>query len=117
MTAGELRIGDRIRQPDGSYGVVERIKVVEEAQVMYDLSIAETHTYFVGQGQWLVHNCSPSKILGDNLVSNGYTRPRGTAAHHIVAYSDSRAAPARTILAREGIDINAATNGVFTSRF
>lgn len=29
-------------------------------QRMYNLTVAEAHTFFVGDGQWLVHNCNPS---------------------------------------------------------
>lgn len=59
---------------------------------------------------------SPSKILGKNMVNAGITRPANTAAHHIVAATEPLAAIARRILAREGIDINAAENGVFLAK-
>jgi hypothetical protein len=78
-------------------------------------------TYYVlaGSTPVLVHNsnCSPSQILGDNLVGSGVARPADTAAHHIVAHSDVRADPARRMLAGFGIDINAPENGVFLPRF
>ncbi len=32
---------------------------------MYNLSVAEAHTYFVGAGQWLVHNGCDISITGD----------------------------------------------------
>ncbi len=54
-----------------------------------------------------------SEVLGKNLEAVGKTRPSNSAAHHIVAGGDSRAAQAQAILKREGIDINEATNGVF----
>ncbi len=53
------------------------------------------------------------EILGRNMQAKGVKRPSDTAAHHIVAGNDRRAAQARAILAREGIDINDADNGVF----
>ena len=40
-------------------------------------------------------------------------RPEGAAGHHIVAHGDERAAPAKAILARDGIDINEAANGMY----
>ncbi len=57
-----------------------------------------------------------STTLGKNLEATGITRPDNTAAHHIVAGTDKRAATARAILKKEGIDINAADNGVFLPR-
>jgi len=54
-----------------------------------------------------------SAILSQNLLAEGYNREPNMAAHHIVAGNDPRAAEARGILKREGIDINEAVNGVF----
>ncbi|HWK05711.1 MAG TPA: AHH domain-containing protein [Puia sp.] len=57
-----------------------------------------------------------SDVLGRNLERAGSVRPvarRSYAAHHIVEGTDRRAANARQILQREGIDINDAANGVF----
>ena len=54
-----------------------------------------------------------SKVLARNLIAEGFNRPDNVAAHHIVAGTDVRAAEARQILKREGIDINEAVNGVF----
>jgi RHS repeat-associated protein len=54
-----------------------------------------------------------SRVLAFNLERIGNRRPENYAAHHIVAGSDKRAARARSILAKNGIDINEAANGVF----
>jgi len=81
---------------------------------MYNVTVAGAHTYFVGDGLWLVHNsCNPSRTLARNMEKNGINRPPNTATHHIVAHSDPSAASARAILAKEGIGINDAINGVF----
>ncbi len=55
VPAGELLLGDRVRSADGT-GVVEALVSVASPQVMYNLTVAEAHTFFVGDGQWLVHN-------------------------------------------------------------
>jgi RHS repeat-associated protein len=68
--------------------------------------------YSNGIGQ-LLDKAPSSAILSFNLLSAGINRPSQTAAHHIVAGNDPRAAEARSILKREGIDINEAVNGVF----
>ena len=54
-----------------------------------------------------------SVILGENLAKKGVVRQAETAAHHIVAATEKAAAPARRILTKFGIDINAAENGIF----
>jgi hypothetical protein len=56
VTAGELRVGDHIRNAKGDYGVVQATTIVRRVQRMYNLTVAEAHTFFVGSGAWLVHN-------------------------------------------------------------
>jgi hypothetical protein len=56
IAAGELRLGDLIRQASGRYGRVQAVEFVSQPEVMYNLTVAEAHTYFVGVGRWLVHN-------------------------------------------------------------
>lgn len=57
--AGALQIGDEIRRANGSISTVQTITVTERSQVMYNLTVADAHTFFVGSGQWLVHNQCP----------------------------------------------------------
>jgi hypothetical protein len=56
VAAGELRLGDLIRRADGRYGRVQAVEFVVRPAMMYNLTVAEAHTYFVGVGRWLVHN-------------------------------------------------------------
>ncbi|HKP54738.1 MAG TPA: PA14 domain-containing protein [Chloroflexia bacterium] len=56
IPAGDLWDGAHIRKADGSYGVVQSIQMVERVQEMYNLTVGQAHTFFVGDGQWLVHN-------------------------------------------------------------
>lgn len=55
----------------------------------------------------------PSRALRRALAKSGQTRPPGAVTHHIVAFLDNRADPARTVLQSLGIGINNAENGVF----
>ncbi|MBK8138626.1 MAG: hypothetical protein IPK52_22910 [Chloroflexi bacterium] len=55
MNAGELEISDEVVSLDGN-GTVESIAVVVDSQPMYNLTVDEAHTFFVGDGDWLVHN-------------------------------------------------------------
>jgi len=56
VNAGDLSLGEEILALDGSIGVVEFVEVVTDSQPMYNLTVADAHTFFVGDGQWLVHN-------------------------------------------------------------
>ena len=41
-------------------------EVVEQLQLMYNLTVADAHTFVVGDGQWLVHSQCPMKIHMDS---------------------------------------------------
>jgi hypothetical protein len=56
VAAGDLYEGEAIRKGDGSYGKVESITRIDSRQTVFNLTVATAHTYFVGEGQWLVHN-------------------------------------------------------------
>ena len=62
VDAGDLWVGAHIRQADGSYGQVQFLAVEREDQVMYNLTVAEAHTFFVGAQRWLVHNAKCPNI-------------------------------------------------------
>jgi hypothetical protein len=84
VAAGELHIGDYIRQANGSYGEVQAIEFIHQPQPMYNLSVVEAHTYFVGVGQWLVHNdCHPLHTQAETLHAlrpTGHSQDRTTTA-------------------------------------
>jgi hypothetical protein len=87
VAAGELHVGDRVRKLDGREGVVQAVAVEQRPQVMYNLTVAVAHTFFVGDGQWLVHNAKcPIKLGGryKNLKVNP-----GEEIHHMPANSIS----------------------------
>lgn len=86
VPAGELAIGDAIRQADGTTGTVHAVEVVEQPQVMYNLTVAEAHTFFVGDGQWLVHNQCNYPLRGSEAQEAasqlGYTQRIGPQKVH-----------------------------------
>jgi RHS repeat-associated protein len=63
--ADDLRTGDKIRQADGTTGTVWLKWNVQKTQEMYNLTVDTAHTYFVGEGQWLVHNSCGDRILSE----------------------------------------------------
>jgi RHS repeat-associated protein len=59
VPVGELVPGMHIVRADGSVGVVSQWVVVPGVETMYNLEVAQDHTFTVGDGQWVVHNCGP----------------------------------------------------------
>ncbi len=70
-------------------GVIHAVTVERQPQVMYNLTVAVAHTFFVGDGQWLVHNsCGGGtsqvyRAVGDaefqDLEQVGRFRPAGNS--------------------------------------
>lgn len=54
--AGHLKIGDKVKQADGTLGEVRYVNIIQESRTMYNLEVEEAHTFFVGIQGWLVHN-------------------------------------------------------------
>ena len=52
----DLQVGDSIRKADGSTGKITSVKTQRVTQAMYDLTVKDAHSFYVGQEQWLVHN-------------------------------------------------------------
>lgn len=59
VEGAELRVGDRVPSAEGGPGSVEAISWSRGPATMYDLTVAISHTFFVGDGGWLVHNRGP----------------------------------------------------------
>ena len=57
VNAIDLKTDMHVRKADGSYGAVKSVTTKTSAREMYNLTVGAAHTYFVGDGQWLVHNC------------------------------------------------------------
>jgi RHS repeat-associated protein len=57
VPVSQLTLGMQVLNADGTVGTVTGWKVVPGTQVMYHLDVAQDHTYTVGAGQWMVHNC------------------------------------------------------------
>jgi hypothetical protein len=63
VPAGQLQIGMHVVQGDGNMGVVMMIQVVPGSMIMYNLEVAQDHTFLVGYDQWVVHNnCGPDLV-------------------------------------------------------
>ncbi len=57
VEAGELGEDAYVVRASGAPGQVWESLTFTLPRQMYDLTVAEMHTFFVGEEQWLVHNC------------------------------------------------------------
>jgi RHS repeat-associated protein len=84
LPAAALQTGDEIRNAEWSAGTVEAIEFVAQPQTMYNFTVATAHTYFVGAGQWLVHNqCRPNDVGPANVLRATSTVGDGLDIHHV----------------------------------
>jgi hypothetical protein len=60
LPVGQIKLGMHVLQADGQWGIVTGWKVVAGSMTMYNLTVAQDHTFTVGVGQWVVHNTGPS---------------------------------------------------------
>ena len=64
VAAHDLKAGDKVRQASGGTGTVIALTTTQESQAMFNLDVAELDNYYVGDGQYLVHNCGRTIALG-----------------------------------------------------
>ena len=87
VQAGDLRVGDRLRDASGRDATVEGVRYNVGRAVMYTLTVGTDHTFFVGAARVLVHNatCDSTLLARAMAKVRGIARPyAGWAAHHIV---------------------------------
>ena len=118
MAAGKVKLGMHVLQVDGSVGVITGWKIVPGTQVMYNLEVAQDHTFTVGVGQWVVHNeCSPGRLRRAlNAAHPDRPGQPGQNPHHVLpcALMGANASPeARAIVQQAGgwDFLNSAANG------
>jgi hypothetical protein len=117
VAAGEVQVGEQLVGHDGKLVEIESIGSTGEVTTVYNLRVADFHTYFVGGGLWgfdvWVHNAqykfmssNVSGSLGNNLSGSAFggnmLRTMGFEAAHVVPWDLTRAAPLRKLLMRNG---------------
>ena len=60
VPVGQLKLGMHVLRADGRIGVITGWKIVPGVKLMYNLEVAQDHTFTVGAGEWVVHNCETS---------------------------------------------------------
>jgi hypothetical protein len=108
VPAGDLWLGVKIRKSDGSSGVVGKIELEHSSQLMFNLTVDEAHTFYVGSQEWLVHNsCVNRSILRKNI---GLSNPN-QSAHHLIPW-EFRNHPIVRFAEQAGWDMNHSYNGI-----
>jgi len=82
--------------PKGDYGTVEaNVTIFDANQRMYNLTVEDAHTFFVGDGDWLVHNVDCDFWLDNNNLTvvpdpklNKFN-PKGQAGSAIATYKNN----------------------------
>ena len=80
VAAQEITVGMAVTDSEGDATAVTGMERVDRPQVMYNLTVEEAHTYFVGEGEWLVHNACSSTL--DNAL--GGVKGDKLQAHHLI---------------------------------
>ncbi len=82
VEAGQVQIGDQLLLVNGKEVSVEEVVTVPYAEKVFNLEIAEIHTYAVGKTGVLVHNSNPCGAggLGDELGKVGSRTTPGITA-------------------------------------
>jgi hypothetical protein len=115
IPAGALSVGDPITSASGTLGQVVEIQVGADLELMYNLTVAQAHTYYVGSGHWLVHNAC-ARVLRRNLegsVPAGWRNGEVEwQAHHIIPVQEEGHEFVRKAVNEGGWDFDGAGNGV-----
>jgi RHS repeat-associated protein len=70
LPVGQIKLGMHVLRADGRIGVVTGWKVVPGTKTMYNLEVAQDHTFTVGAGQWVVHNECDFASLADEYAKS-----------------------------------------------
>jgi RHS repeat-associated protein len=84
VLAGELRLGEHVVRLDGTTATVTALVGRPGVADYYNLTVSELHTYAVGVGQYVVHNCGGtvhSRYADGTPVYEGQQPPKLPANH------------------------------------
>jgi RHS repeat-associated protein len=108
----DVKKGMHVLRADGSVGVITGWRSVHGTKVMYNLEVAQDHTFTVGDGQWVVHNRCDSGALRA-AMNAPVTFSDGQDAHHVIPceYADHPLVTLARSENGEPFDMNGALNG------
>jgi len=115
VPVGQLKLGMHVLRADGQFGVITGWKIVPGTKVMYNLEVAQDHTFVVGQGQWVVHNRCDRGQLRRKLNLGPIDEDPYQAQHLIPCELEVKGSiPSNLIVQaqRAGLNFNSAWNGI-----
>ncbi len=74
LPVGQITLGMHMQRADGSTGLITGWKLIPGVKTMYNLEVAQDHTFTVGNGQWVVHNlnCTYSPKIAKQMTKRGW---------------------------------------------
>ena len=126
--ASDLKVGDKVRQEDGTTDIVEKVKHValDNPVTVYNFEVEDFHTYYVSEQKVLVHNtCAAtakntqvakssnnvqrvyrgerSSMTPEKVFTNGF-KPKGTG-NDLLAHTTSNTTPGNFVSTSQSRDI------------
>ncbi|MBV9380005.1 MAG: hypothetical protein JO242_04975, partial [Streptosporangiaceae bacterium] len=71
VQAGQLRPGERLLRRNGTSALLEGVAERKVHTVVYNLSVAGDHDFYISPAQLLVHNCTPTRSLRFQVITGG----------------------------------------------
>ena len=126
VAAGELQVGEQLVGHDGKLVQIESIGSTDEVTTVYNLRVADLHTYFVGGTIWgwdvWGHNAlygsraaTKSLLRDDDALYDEIGRQLGHTGHHLVPVSVAQQTGLKRffqLAASEGWAMNGERNGM-----
>ena len=81
--ASDLKVGDKVRQEDGTTGIVEKAKHValDNPVTVYNFEVEDFHTYYVSEQKVLVHNTCAMTAKNTQVVKSSNQTLKGTSVN------------------------------------
>jgi hypothetical protein len=114
VTTGDLRPGERVVTLGGGTSAVAWVHEVPGQAARYNLTVAKDHTFAVGDGRWVVHNCgggAPTRLDPNNIgfTQNTIERVHTDGVHtvdgniHMLATNPNAELPAIRVFWNTGV--------------
>ena len=70
--ASDLKVGDKVRQEDGTAGIVEKTKhaALDTPVTVYNFEVEDFHTYYVSEQKVLVHNTCAMTVKNTQVAKS-----------------------------------------------
>lgn len=93
----QITVGMHVVRADGSIGLITHWTIVPGVKMMYNLEVAQDHTFTVGDGQWVVHNCGEpiNSNLDAKTAFENVQKNLGRSFNNDVVRSQAKFGPAK----------------------